>query len=101
MKKLSLFAALLALVAGTAARLQSDPRATLPGSNSAMLNNQAAFRDGLYLGRLTAQQGAQMHIAHGRWSTAGDRGLFTAGFQQGYHKIEASRAAVARVDQGQ
>ncbi len=101
MKKLSLFAALLALFAGTAARLHSDPRVTLPGSNSAMLNNKAAFRDGLYLGRLAAQRGGQMHIAHGRWATAVDRGLFTEGFQHGYHEIEASHPAVARVDQGQ
>ena len=98
MKKLSVFAALLALFAGTAARLHSDRQATLPGPNPAMLNSNGAFRDGLYLGRLTAQRGGQLHIANGRWATAVDRGLFTAGFQQGYHEIQASRAPFAQVD---
>ena len=101
MKQLSVFAALLALFAGTAARLQSERRVTPPGADSAMLNSRAAFRDGLYLGRFTARRGEQLHIANGRWATAVDRGLFTAGFQQGYQEIQASRAAVARVDQEQ
>ena len=95
----SVFAALLALFAGTAPRLQSERRVTPPGADSAMLNSRAAFRDGLYLGRLTARRGGQMHIAKGRWATAVDRGLFTAGFEQGYQEIQGSLAAVARVDQ--
>jgi hypothetical protein len=99
MKKLSVFAALLALFVGTAARLQSEPRVPPPGADSAMLNSRAAFRDGLYLGRFTGRRGGQIHIANGRWATAADRGLFTAGFQQGYQEIQTSRAAVARVDQ--
>jgi len=101
MKKLSVFAVLLALFAGTAARLHGDQPETLPVHNSAMLNSSGAFRDGLYLGRLMAQRGGPMHIANGRWATAVDRGLFTAGYQQGYHELQASRATVARVDQQQ
>ena len=59
MKKLSVFAALLALFAGTAAGLHSDPRVTLPGSNSAMLNNKAAFRDGFTWAGLRRNKGGR------------------------------------------
>lgn len=101
MKKLSLFAALLALFAAPAAMLHSERPGMLPTPNSAKLNSSAAFRDGLYLGRLTARRDGPMHIANGRWGTAVDRGLFTAGFEQGYRELQASQDPVARVDQEQ
>lgn len=43
-----------------------------------------AFRDGLYVGRLTAQQGLALHAPIGRWSTDKDRASFIAGYRQGY-----------------
>lgn len=86
MKRLSVFAVLLALFAGTAATLHSNRAEMLVGPNPAMLNSSAAFRDGLYFGRLASQQGGPAHIANGRWAKSVERGLFTAGFQQGYNE---------------
>jgi hypothetical protein len=53
----------------------------------------AAFRDGLYMGKLAAKRGAPMRLASGRWSTLGDRALFALGYEQGYHESLARVAA--------
>jgi hypothetical protein len=88
MRKLSVFAAVLALFAGTAARLQtSRPNAPQAALGDVRLSNSGAFRDGLYLGGLTARRGGPTHIASGRWAFPADRALFVAGFQQGYHEV--------------
>ncbi len=55
--------------------------------NTAAIQAQAgnaAFRDGLYLGKLTASQGKDAHISEGRWSQPADRASFVRGYQQGY-----------------
>ena len=44
----------------------------------------AAYRDGLYLGRLDAQAGRPRHVAAGRWSQDADRSSFRAGYSAGY-----------------
>jgi hypothetical protein len=44
----------------------------------------AAFRDGLYLGRLQARQGRELHPAVGRWGTPDQRDSFLRGYQRGY-----------------
>jgi hypothetical protein len=44
----------------------------------------AAFRDGLYLGKLTAKQGGRPHISAGRWSSESDRAAFAQGYQEGF-----------------
>ena len=96
MKKLSVFAALLVLFAGTAAELHGDRPGGLPAPNPAMLDSSAAFRDGLYLGQFTARRGDPVHVATGRWATASDRDLFAAGYQQGYHQVQLASLARAR-----
>jgi hypothetical protein len=95
MRKLSVCAAVLALFAGTAGMFRSERAAGSSSSDFAMLHSKASFRDGLYLGRLAAQQGGPMHIASGRWATAADRQLFVAGFQHGYRELAATRASLA------
>ena len=50
-----------------------------------------AFRDGLFLGKLTAERGAESHISVGRWATVEERASFTAGYQRGYNEFLASR----------
>jgi hypothetical protein len=99
MTKLSVFAALLALFGGTAAMLHSDQPGMLPTTSPATLAGSAAFRDGLYLGQLTARRGGQMHIASGRWATISDRGLFVAGFQQGYRETLVAQTPAAQAHQ--
>jgi len=88
MKTISLFALALTLGMGTASMLNTDNH----NSNQAVVQNaDAAFRDGLYLGRLAAEAGAEPHVARGRWATLGDRALFSAGYQEGYRGSLASR----------
>jgi len=49
--------------------------------------SDGAFRDGLYLGKLAAENGQPERLAVGRWSTGQDRALFTAGYRRGYSQI--------------
>ena len=87
MKTISLFALALTLGMGTASMLNTNNQ----NSNQPVQNADAAFRDGLYLGRLAAEAGSEPHVARGRWATLGDRALFSAGYQEGYSGSLASR----------
>jgi hypothetical protein len=51
-------------------------------------HTDAAYRDGLFLGRFDARQGRSAHVCAGRWSTASDRNSFAAGYEAGYAKAE-------------
>lgn len=46
----------------------------------------AAFRDGLYLGRLARSAKIPMHPPVARWTAEKDRALFVAGYRQGYNE---------------
>ncbi len=107
MKRFYLFASMLALFAGTAARLPgARPSASsFAGGNSADKNsfggdrsrhNSGAYRDGLYLGRFTAERGRPRHVVSGRWATTDNRALFAAGYEQGYGESVATRAVAVR-----
>ena len=74
--------------------LRSDHQKHFPIPNETVAEiTNGAFRDGLYLGRLAAERGAEPHVAIGRWATPEDRSSFTAGYQRGYSEFLASRAA--------
>jgi hypothetical protein len=49
-----------------------------------------AFRDGLYLGKLSAERGQPLRPTVGRWSTGEDRSRFDAGYRRGYAETLAS-----------
>lgn len=85
MNKLFLFVIALALSASWAARLQSTERqsASLDANTNAAQATNAAFRDGLYLGKLAAELGSESHVTTGRWATNQERISFAAGYQQG------------------
>jgi hypothetical protein len=96
MKTFSLFTFTLAAVLGlgTALTVRTDPRHQFPSSGETVAQTtDAAFRDGLYLGRLAAESGAESHIASGRWATLENRSSFTAGYQRGYGEFLASRVS--------
>jgi hypothetical protein len=98
MTKLYLYIAVLALFAGATATLQAilhDAQHSVRTVVEADASHaaSAAFRDGLYLGRLAAEQGGPIRVTSGRWATDGDRALFSAGYQQGYHDFLANRTA--------
>lgn len=102
MKKSYLLVALLVLGSGAAAMLPGG-RLT-PGASIGALPeeisraNSGAFRDGLYLGKLTAERGWPRSVVIGRWATAENRALFTAGYELGYGGFVASHAATANGD---
>ena len=93
MKRLSLFASLIALGMGTASMLHGDrPGAYFSANDNVAQTTNGAFRDGLYLGRLAAERGVAPRVARGRWATAEDQASFTAGYERGYKGVLASRA---------
>jgi hypothetical protein len=87
MKKLSLYASAIALTCGATVLLaagavhRSEIVADHPGSRMA-----AAFRDGLFLGRLDSEAGRKQHLITGRWSENADRRLFVSGYLQAYRE---------------
>jgi hypothetical protein len=70
---------------GYLANLVVEPIAVSPPSID------GAFRDGLYLGKLNAQDGDEQHIASGRWSTGKDRASFIDGYQRAYAESSIAR----------
>jgi hypothetical protein len=57
-----------------------SPAAVIAASTA----GNAAFRDGLYMGKFASQNGDQYLAATGRWARAEDRASFAAGYDQGY-----------------
>lgn len=57
----------------------------------------AAYRDGLYLGKLDAERGQDAHVATARWSQESHRSAFTEGYNQGYQNGESARTEQATV----
>jgi len=51
--------------------------------------NNAAFRDGLFLGRLDAARGRKPHLTSGRWAADSDRRSFVAAYLQGYREARS------------
>jgi hypothetical protein len=49
----------------------------------------AAYRDGLYVGKLAARRGEQRLAPAARWSAQIDRDAFLAGYQQANAEAEA------------
>jgi hypothetical protein len=78
------FAACL-LSGGAVARIAHGTRAT--GLADRQLALDGAFRDGLFVGRLTAAAGRPAHPPVGRWSSDSDRASFLAGYGRGYGAV--------------
>ena len=81
MKKIT--SGVLASLLMTAAAFTLGNGSAAQGTTPNMASN-GAFRDGLYLGKLTGQSGDKYRIAVGRWSKTEDRTSFAAGYDQGY-----------------
>jgi hypothetical protein len=90
MDRIFTFALVLAVSFGTTALLASGgTRASRQQTANAQLATDGAFRDGLYIGRLTAAQGRPSHPLIGRWSNEKDRASFVAGYRRGYTEFLA------------
>jgi hypothetical protein len=88
MKSPTLWMVLLVAGSGAAAFLQAHAGAAT--GTDAQANN-AAYRDGFYLGKLSAQRGENPRVARGRWTAHTDRQAFTAGYEHGYVAIARDR----------
>jgi hypothetical protein len=53
----------------------------------------AAYRDGLYVGKLVAQRGDQRQAPVGRWATQTNRDAFQAGYEQANLEIAEADSA--------
>src|SRR5258708_15241208 len=86
----------MAVCLGTTALLTNDGRpARQEQSADARLAVDGAFRDGLYVGRLSAEGGRSLHPPIGRWSNERDRASFTAGYRRGDNDLLSSAATRA------
>jgi hypothetical protein len=94
MYRLSTFATAIAICLGTTAVLNNSKSVTKPTRNvEASFASDGAFRDGLYLGKLTADHGQPFRPGIGRWSSEQDRAMFTAGYRRGYREVMANAQA--------
>jgi hypothetical protein len=86
MTRLFTYATFVVCLGATATLAISNGNANLNPNPNADVRFAAdgAFRDGLYLGRLAAEDGQPMRAAIGRWSTKQDRSRFAAGYRRGY-----------------
>ncbi len=50
----------------------------------------AAYRDGLFEGRLARERGSKAHIAVGRWSSDDDRAAFSEAYEHAYSEPHPS-----------
>jgi len=78
------------LLAGSAAFIGSRQNAPTSQTGIPQATN-AAYRDGLYQGRQSAERGFAHSAPVGRWSGSADREAFLAGYEQGY-KTRAANA---------
>jgi len=94
MSRFSYLILVIMIGTGTASILRSHQNNLPLNSNRAVAQNaDGAFRDGLYLGRLAVESGAEPRVAVGRWANVKDRLSFTVGYRQGYNQALAGRTA--------
>jgi hypothetical protein len=79
-----LFAGTVLLGLGTFAMQTGRHRPSVMPPSVVEHANDAAYRDGLYLGTLAAHRGDPYHASAGRWANANDRSAFADGYRQGY-----------------
>jgi hypothetical protein len=84
MQRLLTYVLAMGCVGTSAMLVQRDVTTRQKQSADVQLTNDAAYRDGLYLGKLAHEAKRQMHPPIGRWSTEKDRASFTAGYRQGF-----------------
>jgi hypothetical protein len=88
MKKLSVYACAIALACGATVLLAAGTvrRSAIKGDQPGV-RTDAAFRDGLFLGRLDANGSRKQHLISGRWADDADRRHFVSGYLQAYREM--------------
>jgi hypothetical protein len=84
MQRLLAYVLAMGCVGTSAMLVQRDVTTWQKPSANVLLTNDAAYRDGLYLGKLAHAAKRQAHPPIGRWPTEKDRASFAAGYQQGF-----------------
>jgi hypothetical protein len=95
-KRLWIYVLTLALTCAVAAVLArvAAHHPHFAGSPVAVNNSaDAAFRDGLFQGRLDAERSRRQHLSIGRWSVDADRRSFVSGYLQAYREMYARGAS--------
>ena len=80
----------LCLLSGGAIATAHQRQTAVPLEQQLALDG--AFRDGLYVGQLTARSGGPERPPIGRWSDDSDRASFLAGYERGYESVLSQRA---------
>jgi len=91
MQRLMGYAAAMLIGLATGATLTNGVSAhTLASANLQVKHGtDAAFHDGLFMGKHDAKEGRLRHVSAGRWSTANDRSQYQAGYDAGFGSPEA------------
>jgi hypothetical protein len=74
--------AIVICAAGSTMITNANSRIQGPGEKA----NDAAYRDGLFLGQFDGKRGRVPHVSIGRWSSQPDRDSFAAGYKAGYER---------------
>ncbi|MGA7383004.1 MAG: hypothetical protein WBX03_19280 [Terriglobales bacterium] len=93
MKKMLLFVLTVGVAVAAVNSRGLLPRTGLPENSPMSQAGNAAFRDGLHLGKFDATSGRTGHLSVGRWSSDTNRAWFIAGYQAGYRQVNAVKAA--------
>jgi len=90
MKKLTLTALALLVMTTTALTFRGVNASQISTADS---NNatKAAYRDGLFVGKLAATSGNPREVSTGRWISKEDRASYETGYQKAYGDVIASR----------
>ena len=92
MKKITISTLAVLVLSASALTLRNENTAGA-GMNTSNLAGNAAFRDGLFLGKHAGENRSEYRAAVGRWSKTEDRTSFAAGYDQGYKTQAVLRAA--------
>lgn len=84
MQKLLAYVLAMGCVGTSAMLVQLDATLRQRVSVDRQLANDAAFRDGVYLGKLARAANRRTRPPIARWSTEKDRASFAAGYRQGF-----------------
>ena len=80
-------------VRGSCSTCQSETHQPHFVGNAVNNPTDAAFRDGLFQGRLDAERGRRQHLAIGRWNVDADRRSFVSGYLHAYREMYARVAS--------
>jgi hypothetical protein len=93
MKRLFLFVLAVSVAVAALTSRSLVPKTDSPDNPVVVQAGNAAFRDGLHLGRLDAEYGRTRHLSVGRWSVDSNRAWFVTGYHAGYQQAIAVKAA--------